>query len=122
MLGLHHVQLAMPSGSEEQARAFFVDVLGMAEVEKPSVLAARGGAWFRLDGLEVHCGVEEDFQPARKAHPGILTSDLDGIKARLTEAGYPVKEDDLFPGFRRFYSVDCFENRLEFLQPESEDR
>jgi hypothetical protein len=41
------MQLAMPPGAEEAARSFFVGVLGLTEIEKPPVLAARGGAWFR---------------------------------------------------------------------------
>src|SRR6185312_2109197 len=45
--GLHHAQLTMPPGEEDTARGFFVGVLGMAEIAKPPVLAARGGAWFR---------------------------------------------------------------------------
>lgn len=35
MLSLHHVQLAVPSGREDDARAFFVGVLGMTELAKP---------------------------------------------------------------------------------------
>jgi catechol 2,3-dioxygenase-like lactoylglutathione lyase family enzyme len=115
--GLHHVQLAMPAGEEEAARRFFAGVLGMAEIEKPPVLAARGGAWFRSGGLEVHLGVEEGFSPARKAHPGILVGDLDDVVRRLREAGQDVTWDGDFPGFRRIYAHDPFGNRLEFLQP-----
>jgi hypothetical protein len=70
--GLHHVQLAMPRGAEDVARGFFVGMLGMTEIAKPSALARRGGAWFRAGGLELHLGVEDDFRPARKGHPGIL--------------------------------------------------
>ena len=81
-LGRHHVQLAIPPGTEDQARSFYVDVLGMTEVQKPSVLAARGGLWIRADKLEIHLGVETDFRPARKAHPGILVADLDALAAR----------------------------------------
>ena len=40
---IDHVQLAMPAGEEEQARAFFGGVLEMTEIPKPTVLAARGG-------------------------------------------------------------------------------
>jgi len=69
-LGLHHVQLAIPPGSEDACRAFYVDVVGMTEVLKPPELAARGGLWVRVDRLEIHLGVEQDFRPARKAHPG----------------------------------------------------
>jgi hypothetical protein len=70
--GLHHMQLAMPPGDEDVARGFFVGVLGMTEITKPPLLAARGGVWFRQKGLELHLGVEDDFRPARKGHPGIL--------------------------------------------------
>jgi catechol 2,3-dioxygenase-like lactoylglutathione lyase family enzyme len=115
--GLHHMQLAMPRGEEAAARSFFVGVLGMAEIDKPPVLAARGGAWFRAGGLELHLGVEDDFQPARKAHPGILVTDLDELAQRLRDAGQDVTWDADFPGFRRIYAHDPFGNRLEFLEP-----
>ena len=114
--GLHHVQLAMPHGEEEAARRFFTGVLGLTEVDKPPVLAARGGAWFRAGGLELHLGVEDDFRPAGKAHPGILVEDLDEVVRRLRGAGQDVTEDGDLPGFRRIYAHDPFGNRLEFLQ------
>ncbi|MEV6400172.1 VOC family protein [Streptomyces sp. NPDC051907] len=116
--GLHHVQLALPPGGEELCRSFYVDVLGMTELEKPPVLAARGGLWVRADSLEIHLGVEEDFRPARKAHPGILVADLDGLAQRLTGKGVEITWDDDFPGHRRFYASDCHGNRLEFLSPQ----
>ncbi len=114
---LHHVQLAMPAGQEDAARAFFVDVLGMTEVEKPPALAARGGVWFRAGGVELHLGVEPDFRPARKAHPGVVVTDLDDVVDRLAGADQPVQWDTDFPGFRRIYAHDPFGNRLEFLEP-----
>jgi catechol 2,3-dioxygenase-like lactoylglutathione lyase family enzyme len=114
---LHHAQLAMPAGAEPAAVAFYAGVLGMAEVEKPPVLAARGGAWFRAGGVELHLGVEDGFRPARKAHPGILVTDLDELAARLTAAGVEPDWDGEFPGHRRCYASDPFGNRLEFLQP-----
>jgi catechol 2,3-dioxygenase-like lactoylglutathione lyase family enzyme len=116
---MHHVQLAMPRGEEAAARAFFAGVLGMAEIAKPPALAARGGAWFRAGGVELHLGVEDDFQPARKAHPGILVTDLGDVVARLARAGQDAVWDAEFPGFRRVYAHDPFGNRLEFLQPEA---
>ncbi|MFG1755395.1 VOC family protein [Streptosporangium sandarakinum] len=114
---LHHVQLACPPGSEPALRDFYGGVLGLVEIPKPPVLAARGGCWFRGHGIELHLGVEEDFRPARKAHPGLLVRDLDGWARRLTEAGHPVTFDDDFPGMRRFHSEDPHGNRLEFLEP-----
>jgi len=116
--GLHHVQLAVPPGSEDACRAFYVGVLGLTEVPKPPVLAARGGLWVRAGTLELHLGVEADFRPARKAHPGVLVRDVDALAARLTAAGVAVSWDDGFPGHRRFYAADPVGNRLEFLQPD----
>jgi catechol 2,3-dioxygenase-like lactoylglutathione lyase family enzyme len=114
---LHHVQLAMPRGREDEARGFFVRVLGMTEIEKPPVLAARGGAWFRGGGVEIHLGVEDPFAPARKAHPGLVVDDLDDAARRVATTGQDVAWDTDFPGFRRFYAHDPFGNRLEFLEP-----
>ncbi len=114
---LHHVQLAIPAGGEAACRGFWGSLLGMAELDKPPVLAARGGCWFRGGGLEVHLGVEEDFAPARKAHPGILVDGLRALADRLLEAGVEVTWDDEFPGHDRFYAHDPFGNRLEFMEP-----
>ncbi|WP_441250445.1 glyoxalase [Kitasatospora sp. McL0602] len=115
--GLHHVQLDIPVGAEELCREFWSGVLGMVEVEKPPVLAARGGCWFRGGGVEIHLGVVVDFTPALKSHPGILVASLDALADRLAAHGLPVHWDDNFPGYRRFHSADRLGNRLEFLEP-----
>lgn len=88
----------------------------MTEVPKPTVLAARGGAWFRCGEVELHVGIEDDFRPARRAHPGILVADIDVLVRRLGKHGLAVEWDENFPGFRRFYVADPHGNRLEFLQ------
>lgn len=116
--GLHHVQLSIPAGSEDACREFYVGVLGMTEVRKPPILAARGGLWVRADSLELHLGVEKDFRPAGKAHPGVLVANLDGLADRLRARGVEIAWDDAFPGYRRFYAVDNVGNRLEFLSPQ----
>jgi len=118
---LHHVQVSCPRGGEAAARAFYGDVLGLPEVAKPPVLAARGGVWFRDAGVEIHVGVEELFTPAGKAHPALLVDDIDAL-ARVTEtAGFPVEWDDNFPGYRRFHTRDGHGNRVEILldQPDA---
>lgn len=115
--GLHHVQLSCPAGSEPLLRDFFIGVLGMTELAKPPALAARGGAWFRSGDAEIHCGVEAEFRPARKAHPGLLSSDLDALAAACSAAGSEPVWDVDFTGFRRCYVDDPVGNRLEFLQP-----
>jgi catechol 2,3-dioxygenase-like lactoylglutathione lyase family enzyme len=98
-------------------RRFYADILGMSEIEKPPVLAARGGCWFRSGRLELHLGVETDFRAAAKAYPGILVRDLDALATRIEQMGGHVDWDDNFPGHRRFYVHDLHGNRLEFLEP-----
>ncbi|WP_029723644.1 VOC family protein [Salinispora cortesiana] len=115
---LHHTQLAIPPKSEPTVREFYGGVLGMAEIDKPPALAARGGCWFRSGGLEIHLGVEQNFRPARKAHPGILVDDIDALAKHLGEHGIEVDWDDNFPGHRRIYAHDPLGNRLEFLEPQ----
>jgi len=115
---LDHVQVAMPAGEEGRARAFYCDLLGLVEIQKPAALAARGGAWFALpDGRQLHLGVEEPFRPSRKAHPAFVVGDLGGLAGKLDAAGSPVLWDDELAPRRRFYGEDPFGNRLEFLEP-----
>lgn len=116
LLALHHVQLAMPSGGEDQARAFYGDVLGLDEVPKPNNLARRGGCWFELGDLRIHLGVEDDFRAARKAHPALLVDDLAGLTARIDAAGFKVVSDEPLPEFERLYVDDPFGNRIELMQ------
>jgi len=114
--GIDHVQVAAPRGCEEDARAFYGALLGLEEIPKPEPLRARGGVWFRAGAQELHVGVEEPFAPARKAHPGLVASDLAALRGRLADAGHEVQDDEALPGTRRFYVHDPFGNRLEILE------
>jgi catechol 2,3-dioxygenase-like lactoylglutathione lyase family enzyme len=116
IVGLDHVQLAMPAGEEEQARAFYVGVLGMAEREKPSHLAVRGGCWFFAPGVELHLGVEEPFRPAAKAHPALLVADLAAMRGRLAEQDVTFADGKPLNGYVRGDVHDPFGNRIELMQ------
>jgi len=111
-----HVQLAAPPGSEDRLRAYYAGVLQMAEIPKPPVLAARGGCWFQAGGVQLHLGIEADFRPAKKAHPGLRVTGIERYAARLQAHGAQVEWDENLPGHRRFYSEDPVGNRLEFLE------
>jgi catechol 2,3-dioxygenase-like lactoylglutathione lyase family enzyme len=124
---LHHVQVSMPRGEEEEARRFYGDVLGLTEVEKPPGLADRGGCWFRAyvgDAVtaEIHLGVDDPFTPAQKAHPGLVCASLGALEAtavRLERGGYELSwaERDTFEGYVRFHARDGFGNRIEVMTP-----
>src|SRR5215210_4716178 len=103
MLRVDHVQIAIPPGAEAACRRFYVDLLGMTELEKPPELAKRGGLWVKSGAVELHLGIEADFRPARKAHPGVVVAELDALAARLKAAGHAPGWDETIPGVRRFF-------------------
>jgi catechol 2,3-dioxygenase-like lactoylglutathione lyase family enzyme len=116
LVGIDHVQLAMPPGGEEVAAGFYEGVLGLARVPKPAALAARGGCWFSNGDVQIHLGVEDGFRAARKAHPALRVWDLDALVARIDVVGETVRWDDELPGVRRCYVDDPFGNRIELIE------
>jgi catechol 2,3-dioxygenase-like lactoylglutathione lyase family enzyme len=116
-LALDHVQIAIPPGGEEQARAFFSGILGLAEIAKPAELSGFGGCWFELGDRQLHVGADSDFQAARKAHVAIRVSKLADFRARLVDAGCDIQDDAPLDGRARFFTSDPFGNRIEFIEP-----
>jgi catechol 2,3-dioxygenase-like lactoylglutathione lyase family enzyme len=118
VVGLHHVQLAMPEGEEEAAVKFYGYLLGLEQISKPPELAPRGGVWFRGPSIEFHLGVEEGFQPATKAHPAFMVEGLEQLLTRLDMAGIRIVEDEIqLDGFHRVFVRDPFGNRIELIEP-----
>ncbi len=113
---IDHIQLAMPAGQEDEARRFFIDILGFVEIEKPEPMRSRGGAWFQSSAVQLHVGVQSDFTPATKAHPAFLVEDLAQLHQHLTKHDVPIKHDPGTPNAPRFFINDPFGNRIEFIQ------
>ena len=117
ILSIDHVQIAMPSGEEDRAREFYVNILGFNEIPKPAELAKRGGAWFQSENVQLHLGVEQDFRPARKAHPAFVVNDLDALITKAQSAGF--ETDTTQPpldGYNRAHVFDPFGNRIELME------
>jgi methyltransferase (TIGR00027 family) len=114
---LDHVQVACPPGGEDAARAFYGDLLGLVEVAKPVPLGDRGGVWFRTDDdRALHVGIDEEFEPARKAHPALAVEDPAALAEHAAAAGYEVSWDEALPDTERFFVDDPFGNRVEVLR------
>jgi catechol 2,3-dioxygenase-like lactoylglutathione lyase family enzyme len=113
--GIDHVQLAAPPGCEADARRFFGEALGLEEVQKPEPLRARGGVWFRCGTQQIHIGVEQEFAPARKAHPAFQVARYEALLGRLRAAGVEVQPDESIPGLRRSFVSDPWGNRIELV-------
>ena len=115
---VHHTQISVPKGSEEEARAFYCKFLGLTEVPKPESLAGRGGFWLQIGDFQVHIGIEDEDSRSRKtkAHVAYEVADLEGWRAKLTGNGVEILEGIPIPGCNRFEFRDPFGNRVEFLE------
>lgn len=120
LIGVDHVQLAAPAGCEEEARRFFGQLLGLPEITKPPLLQGRGGVWFTVGDQQLHIGIQAPFSPARKAHPALRVAPgrLDQMAERLLAAGATVSWDAALPQYRRFYTDDPWDNRIELVSTE----
>jgi catechol 2,3-dioxygenase-like lactoylglutathione lyase family enzyme len=116
--GIHHVQITVPSGSEDEARRFYCRLLGLTEIAKPAALQGRGGFWLQAGRFQVHVGTEDGvLRSATKAHVAYQVADLAGLQARLQAAGVSVLDSVPIPGYDRCEFRDPFGNRVELIEP-----
>lgn len=118
MISLHHVQLAMPAGGEDQARKFYGTLLGLTECRKPEDMQQNGGCWFERDSVRVHLGIEEGFRPALKAHPAFMVSKFRQLREKLLDADCQLQDANTIDDHTRFFVADPFGNRVEFIDVE----
>ena len=112
---LDHVQVAIPAGEEDLARAFYGKLLGLSEIPKPPELERSGGCWFALGASQLHVGADPDFRPAKKAHVAIAVDDLAAFRAVVEAAGHPVLPDIPLGNRERFFTEDKHGNRVEIV-------
>ena len=116
ILGIDHVQIAVPKALEDQCLAFYREVLRLPELEKPEPLKARGGAWFQAGPTQMHIGIDPDASPKSKRHICFLVGDLAGAKTEILSHGVPIEDEGLAEGLRRFFVRDPAGNRIEIGQ------
>lgn len=93
---LHHISLV--SKNLEASAAFYRDVIGLTEVERPSFPIS--GRWFRSGTVEVHLidRPEGTYRPSRgidhnDVHFAIRVPDFEAEVARLKQLGYHDEKD-----------------------------
>lgn len=118
VIGIHHAQITIPRGAEEQARQFYCHLLGLQEIEKPEALQGRGGFWLQVGDRQVHVGTEDGVnRNATKAHLAYQVDDADAWQQLLQVNGIVVLDSVPIAGYKRFEFRDPFGNRMEFIQP-----
>jgi len=117
ILGLHHAQITIPRGAEEQGRQFYCHLLQLPEIPKPASLQDRGGFWLQVGNRQIHVGTEDGVErKATKAHLAYEVNDLAKWRQRLQENNIQILDGIAIPGFARCEFRDPFGNRIEFIQ------
>jgi len=117
LLRVHHAQITIPIGTENEAREFYCNFLGLQEVPKPEILQTRGGFWLEIGSFQIHVGTEDDFDRTKtKAHIAYLVEDLDAWREKMKSRGIKILEGIPIPNYSRFEFRDPFGNRVEFLE------
>ena len=119
-MNIDHVQITIPTGQEQIARAFYCGVLGLPEIEKPDSLKGRGGFWVDVGGQPLHIGTEDGIdRTLSKAHLAYRVEDIAAWRATLEAAGCIILESVPIPGYDRFETRDPFGNRMELIARQS---
>jgi len=116
VIGIDHVQIAVPRAQEAQCLAFYRAFLGLAEITKPAELRARGGAWFQLSNLQLHIGLDAEASPPSRRHICFLVEDTAQARAQAKSHGVTVEEESEVDGLHRFFIRDPAGNRIEIAQ------
>jgi catechol 2,3-dioxygenase-like lactoylglutathione lyase family enzyme len=117
ILHLHHVQITVAKSEEARARAFYCNLLGLPEIEKPPSLKSRGGFWLQLGDCQLHIGTEENVdRSTTKAHLAYEVDDIPAWRQKLAENGIHPLDSIPIEGHDRFEFRDPFGNRVEFIR------
>lgn len=117
ILDIHHAQITIPKGAEDEARLFYCSLLGLKEIPKPEALGGRGGFWLEVGDRQVHVGTEDQVdRNSTKAHVAYSVESIDRARQVLSSAGVEIIDGVPIPGYDRFEFRDPFGNRVEFLE------
>lgn len=115
---IHHVQITIPSDAVNDARKFYVELLGLTEIPKPPTLQHRGGFWLQIGDLQIHLGIQDNFDRYQyRGHIAYQVDDIANWRMILTENDIEILESIPIEGYERFEFRDPFGNRLEMIQP-----
>lgn len=121
MIGVNHVQLTIPEGTEQQARQFYCGLLGLSEIMKPPILVSNGGFWLQTGNIQIHVGVESGVdRHTTKVHIAYEVHGIDAWRAKLEAARIKLLNCLPIPGYSRFEFMDPFGNRIELIEKVAE--
>ncbi len=112
---LNHIQVCIPAGAENEARAFYGGLLGLTEISKPDALKTDGGVWYAIADVQIHVSVAPAPDKADR-HAAFEVENLSDIILYLQANGVTTRESRSVPNADRASFYDPFGNRIELLE------
>ena len=119
VLRVQHVSLPMPIDGNDDARAFYGNILGLPEIVPPSTLNRERLVWFKLgeDGDELHMFADEAVGPnSPRQHLCLQVDDVKAFQQQVESAGVEILGEPEIHNRPRFSLRDPFQNRMEITQ------
>jgi catechol 2,3-dioxygenase-like lactoylglutathione lyase family enzyme len=114
---VQHVSITRPHGSDEEARKFYGEVLGLTEITVPETLSDLDLIWYQVGPDELHLVGEEDPNNGNSArHFSIEVDDLEALRRGFASAGVAIQVVTPIPGRPRLFVTDPFGNGIEFTE------
>lgn len=111
--GIHHVSLNV--GDVDEARRFYVEVLGLAERDdRPDF--GFPGAWLDAGSQQVHL-IHSDEPAPEGAHFALAVGDLEVVVAELRDRGVEVSDPTPVGSSLQAFTKDPSDNLIELHQP-----
>lgn len=89
---LHHVNITIPVGGEDDEAAFLTQILGYERIPAPVADGIPTVYWFEYpDGTQLHLSEDPEHHPSVRSHVALeLGAELEGVIERLDGSGYEV--------------------------------
>jgi catechol 2,3-dioxygenase-like lactoylglutathione lyase family enzyme len=115
---VQHVSVGIEAGREMEARAFYIEAIGLTEKPRPLGLKDNPVIWFDAgdDEHEVHLMATTGYRAPEGNHLCLEVDDLEALRAHLAQQGIPAQEVPAIDQRPRFVVIDPFGNGIELTQ------
>jgi len=115
---LNHVNVTVPASREAAAKDFYGVLLGLQQIAKPAGPRQNVGAWYELDGAQIHLSLEDGVNnEASDRHVCYQVEDVEAAQRQFRDAGIELIPDPRpVAGQTRFFVRDPGGNLLEITQ------
>jgi len=110
-----HIHICVPTERLEEAKQFYMNIIGLSQIERPDHLFSTAGYWFNIGDIQLHIGAEPALSRSIR-HTAFAVSDVAAARERLEKNNVEIVEEPLVPGRTRFAFIDPFGNSMELLQ------